>query len=98
MITIRRLVPVRRLCVGLVSLSRIASLALAAKTVPFRGEQLMPAKSKVMRPWTATDVRILKGLAVQKVDVDKISKKLRRTIPAVTMQASKLGISLSIDS
>jgi hypothetical protein len=54
----------------------------------------MPAKCKVIRPWTATDVRILKGLAVQNVDVDKISKKLRRTIPSVTMQASKLGISL----
>ena len=55
----------------------------------------MPAKCKVMRPWTATDVRILKGLAEQKFEIEKISKKLKRPVPAVTMQASKLGISLS---
>jgi hypothetical protein len=55
----------------------------------------MPAKSKVMRPWTATDVRILKGLAQQKFEIEKISKKLNRPVPAVTMQASKLGISFS---
>jgi hypothetical protein len=36
----------------------------------------------------------LKGLAKQKVGVEKISKKLKRTIPAVKMYASKFGISL----
>ena len=54
----------------------------------------MPAKKKIVRSWTATDVRTLKGLAKQKIGVDKISKRLKRTIPAVKMHASKLGISL----
>jgi hypothetical protein len=55
----------------------------------------MPAKKKkTMRAWTATDVRILKGLAKQKVGVEKISRKLKRTIPAVKMYASKVGVSL----
>jgi hypothetical protein len=54
----------------------------------------MIAKKKIGRSWTATDVRTLKGLAKQKIGVDKISKKLKRTIPAVKMHASKLGISL----
>jgi hypothetical protein len=57
----------------------------------------MPAKKKkkTLRPWTATDVRVLKGLAKQKVGVSRISRKLKRTVPAVTMYASKLGVSLS---
>ena len=55
----------------------------------------MPAKKRTIRPWTATGVRTLKGLAKQKVGVAKISRQLKRTIPAVTMHASKLGISLS---
>ena len=55
----------------------------------------MPTKKRTIRPWTATDVRTLKGLAMQKIGVQKISRKLKRTMPAVAMHASKLGISLS---
>lgn len=51
-------------------------------------------RKKILRSWTATDIRILKGLAKQKVGVDKISKKLKRTVSAVKMYASKFGISL----
>ena len=55
----------------------------------------MPAKKKrTIRPWTATDVRMLKGLAKEKIGVAKISRKLKRTVPAVRVHASKLGISL----
>jgi hypothetical protein len=54
----------------------------------------MPARKKIVRSWTAADVRTLKGLAKQKIGVDKISKKLKRTIPAVKMYASKWRISL----
>jgi hypothetical protein len=61
----------------------------------FSEENTMPTKKRAIRAWTATDVRTLKGLAKQKVGVQKISRKLKRTIPAVTMHASKLGISLS---
>jgi hypothetical protein len=60
----------------------------------YKLEHTMPAKKKTRRAWTATDVRTLKGLAKQKVGVDKISRKLKRTIPAVKMYASKRGISL----
>jgi hypothetical protein len=55
----------------------------------------MAKSAHTVRPWTATDFRILKGLAKQKVGVAKISKSLKRTVGAVTMMASKKGISLS---
>ena len=55
----------------------------------------MAKKARTIRPWTATDVRTLKGLAKQKVGVAKISKLLKRTVGAVTVMASKKGISLS---
>jgi hypothetical protein len=55
----------------------------------------MAKKARTIRPWTAADVRILKGLAKQKGGVAKISKSLKRTVGAVTVMASKKGISLS---
>lgn len=55
----------------------------------------MAKKARTVRPWTATDLRILRGLAKQKVGVAKISKSLKRTIGAVTVMASKKGISLA---
>jgi hypothetical protein len=66
--------------------------------VRLRGGQIMAKnkKTRTVRPWTATDLRILKGLAKQKVGVAKISKSLKRTVGAVTMMASKKGISLSM--
>jgi len=58
-------------------------------------EEQLAKKARTVRPWTATDLRTLKGLAKQKVGVTKISKSLKRTVAAVTMMASKKGISLS---
>ena len=55
----------------------------------------MAKKARTIRPWTATDIRMLKGLAKQKVGVAKISKSLKRTVGATTVMASKKGISLS---
>jgi hypothetical protein len=55
----------------------------------------MAKNARTIRPWTATDLRMLKGLAKQKVGVAKISKSLKRTVGAVTVMASKKGISLS---
>jgi len=55
----------------------------------------MARKARTIRPWTATDIRMLKGLAKQKVGVAKISKSLKRTVGAITVMASKKGISLS---
>ena len=51
---------------------------------------------RVKRAWTATDLRMLKGLAKQKLGKEKISKKMKRTIGAVQVMASKQGISLSM--
>ena len=55
----------------------------------------MAKKARPTRPWTATDIRMLKGLAKQKVGAAKISKSLKRTVGAITVMASKKGISLS---
>jgi hypothetical protein len=55
----------------------------------------MAKKARTIRPWTATDIRMLKGLAKQKVGVAKISKSLKRTVGAISVMASKKGISLS---
>jgi hypothetical protein len=52
-------------------------------------------KKKVVRPWTATDVHKLKGLAKKKVGVEKIARALKRTVAATTVKASVLGVSLS---
>ena len=41
----------------------------------------MAAKSKVMRPWTATDVRILKGLGRAKVRHRKNLEEAKTTDP-----------------
>jgi hypothetical protein len=58
-------------------------------------EKKLAKKARTIRPWTATDLRMLKGLAKQKAGAAKISKSLKRTVGAVTMMASKKGISLS---
>lgn len=52
-------------------------------------------KSRVLRPWTAVDMRTLKGLAKKKAGVDKIARALKRSGGAVAVMASKQGISLS---
>jgi hypothetical protein len=52
------------------------------------------AKTVKLRPWTATDVHKLKGLAKKKAGVEKIARALKRTIGATTVKASKLGVSL----
>jgi hypothetical protein len=39
-------------------------------------------KTVKLRPWTATDVHKLKGLAKKKAGVDKIARALKRTIGA----------------
>lgn len=52
-------------------------------------------KTRVHRPWTATDVRKLKGLARQKVGVDKIARALKRTRGATAAKAHLLNLSLS---
>jgi hypothetical protein len=54
----------------------------------------MPKKTVKLRPWTATDVYKLKGLAKQNVGVEKIARALKRTVAATTVMAVKRGVSL----
>lgn len=49
---------------------------------------------RVNRPWTATDIKKLKGLAKQKVGVEKIACALKRTNGATAAKAHLLGVSL----
>jgi hypothetical protein len=53
------------------------------------------AKTVKMRPWTATDVYKLKGLAKRKVGVTKIARALKRTAGATAVKAHQLGVSLA---
>lgn len=51
---------------------------------------------KVMRlAWTKTEIKSLKTMAKQKLGASKIAKSLKRSVPAVKMRASNLGVSLS---
>lgn len=77
------------------SLIDSVDLLRRARPISQREEKQLAKKERTIRPWTATDFRMLKGLAKQKVGVAKISKSLKRTVGAVTMMASKKGISLS---
>jgi hypothetical protein len=54
----------------------------------------MAGKTAKMRPWTATDVYKLKGLAKKNAGVTKIAKALKRTAGAIAVKAHQLGVSL----
>jgi hypothetical protein len=54
----------------------------------------MAKKTVKLRPWTATEVHKLKGLAKQKVGAAKIAKVLKRTTRAVENKSYLLGVSL----
>jgi hypothetical protein len=54
----------------------------------------MAKKTVKLRPWTATDVHKLKGLAKKKAGVEKIARALKRTVAATTFKAHVLGVSL----
>jgi hypothetical protein len=51
-------------------------------------------KTVKLRPWTATDVYKLKGLAKKKVGVQKIARALKRTTRAIENKSYLLGVSL----
>jgi len=54
----------------------------------------MAKKTVKLRPWTATEVYKLKGLAKKKVGAAKITKALKRTTRAVENKSYLLGVSL----
>lgn len=51
-------------------------------------------KKVVRREWTPNDVRVLKKHSKAKTPIDKISKETKRTIGALRVKASQLGIGL----
>jgi hypothetical protein len=58
-----------------------------------RGTEMVKKATK-LRPWTATDIYKLKGLAKKKVGVEKIARALNRTVAATAVKAAMLGVSL----
>jgi hypothetical protein len=46
------------------------------------------------REWTAADLRSLKAHSKARTPVAKVSKDLKRTVPALRMKASQLGVGL----
>ena len=54
----------------------------------------MAKKTVKLRPWTATEVYKLKGLAKKKAGAAKIAKALKRTTRAVENKSYLLGLSL----
>ena len=53
----------------------------------------MEKSTTKLRPWTATDIYKLKGLAKKKVGGDKIARALKRTAGATAIKAHMLGVS-----
>ena len=59
-----------------------------------KGNEMPKNKKVVSRAWSKEDVRTLKTMAKSKAGVNKISKALKRTVPATMAKASMLGVSL----
>jgi hypothetical protein len=54
----------------------------------------MAKKVKRTRPWTKEEVRKLKVLAREKTRTTVIARKLKRSVAAVYLRASKLAVAL----
>jgi hypothetical protein len=54
----------------------------------------MAKKVKRTRPWTREEVRMLKVLARDKTKTAVIARKLKRSVAAVYLRASKLAVAL----
>jgi hypothetical protein len=55
------------------------------------------AKRRTLRAWTKEDVRTLKTLAREKAKTTAIARKLKRSVAAVYLRASKLAVMLGGD-
>ena len=51
-------------------------------------------KTQARREWTATDLRDLKKHSRARTPVAKVSKDLKRTVAALRVKASQLGVGL----
>ena len=58
--------------------------------------KLAKNKKKVIRRWSKEDLKTMKSMGKAKAGVTKIAKALKRTPGAVSLQAVKHGISLSM--
>jgi hypothetical protein len=56
----------------------------------------MAKKTTKLRPWTATEIYKLKGLAKKKVGVEKIARALNRSAIATAAKARTLGVSVDM--
>jgi hypothetical protein len=54
----------------------------------------MAKKITRSRPWTKEELRMLKTLAREKTKTTVIARKLKRSVAAVYLQASKLAVML----
>jgi hypothetical protein len=54
----------------------------------------MAKKTTRTRPWTKDEVRMLKSLAREKTKTTVIARKLKRSVAAVYLRASKLAVML----
>jgi hypothetical protein len=55
---------------------------------------MMAKKITRIRPWTKEDVRMLKALAREEERTTVIARKLKRSVAAVYLRASKLAVML----
>lgn len=51
-------------------------------------------KKPTRREWTAADLKALKGHSKQRTPLLKVSKEMKRTIGALRVKASQLGLGL----
>jgi hypothetical protein len=54
----------------------------------------MAKKITRSRPWTKEELRMLKALAREKTKTTVIARKLKRSVVAVYLRASKLAVAL----
>ena len=54
----------------------------------------MAKKVKRTRPWTKEELRMLKVLAREKTKTTVIARKLKRSVAAIYLRASKLAVAL----
>jgi hypothetical protein len=56
----------------------------------------MTKNSTGLRPWTATEIRKLRGLAKKKMDIRKIARVLNRSAAATAAKAQTLGLEVDV--
>ena len=52
----------------------------------------MAKKATKLRPWTKEDVRTLKTLRRDKIEMSAIARKLKRSVGATNQKAMRLGL------